>query len=72
MVIKYRGGETGKHIGLLFYSIILWFIWVDARVVYGPGLQNHGFVGSNPTLPSIKLYMVYIRVTSESARKLDF
>ena len=47
-------------------------IWVDARVVYGPGLQNHGFVGSNPTLPSIKFYMVYIRVTSESARNLDF
>ena len=31
MVIMYRGGETGKHIGLLFYSIILWFIWVYVR-----------------------------------------
>ena len=26
--------------------------WVDARVVYGHGLQNRRFVGSNPTLPS--------------------
>ena len=38
-------------ISFIKYSLLI-FLWADARVVQGNGLQNRKATGSNPVLPS--------------------